>query len=106
MFKITFIGSLKNKDIMDKAAKKLEKMFPYEQIYINVPQSHPSERFESVVREWYRSIADSDLIVAFPKYMDGQFGDGTIYEMEYAKRLGKKVLVWSTENYGKEEDHD
>lgn len=102
MFEITFIGSLTQRNIMEEADKKLLDMFKNSDICIHIPTKAPGDvTFQSIIRAYFQYIDKSDLIIAFPK-IDGTFGEGTIYEMEYARSLKKKVLIWNQEGGAEE----
>lgn len=50
-------------------------------------------KFGEAVRQCFDNIEWADKIVIIPK-LDGTFGEGTTYEMEYVKRLGKDFIVF------------
>lgn len=49
----------------------------------------PDKSFAECVSNCFDNIEWADIIYALPK-PDGTFGEGVTYELEYAKRLGKK----------------
>lgn len=55
------------------------------------------ERFASLVHDCFLHIDSwADLIVAVPKSVSPEisFGEGTTYEIEHAKAVGKTVVVY------------
>lgn len=53
-------------------------------------KEQPEKTFEVLVDEAFDSISKADRIVAVAK-CDGTFGQGTIYEMAFAKFIGKNI---------------
>ena len=53
-------------------------------------KKQPEKAFEVLVDEAFDLISKADRIVAVAKY-DGTFGQGTTYEMAFAKFLGKSI---------------
>lgn len=53
-------------------------------------KEQPEKRLEVLVDEAFDSISKADRIVAVAK-CDGSFGQGTTYEMAFAKFLGKPI---------------
>ena len=62
----------------------------YEHVKYVHPQP-PSKPFSQIVSEVFDNIDEADVIIALRK-PDGSIGQGVIYEIEYAKRLNKKIL--------------
>ena len=47
-----------------------------------------------LITDCFSNIEWADLIVVIPKSLEPlSFGDGTMYEMEYARRLNKHVVI-------------
>lgn len=90
---ITFIGSLKQEDEMHEAARKIRSMYK-EIIQIHIPERLQGMTFEEIVTYWYQNIEKSDLVIAFPKE-DGRFGEGSTYEIVFARLLRKPMLTWN-----------
>lgn len=90
---ITFIGSLTQEGEMHEAAKKIRSMYK-EVIQIHIPGRLQGMTFEEIVTYWYENIKKSDLVIAFPKE-DGRFGEGSTYEISFARLIGKLVLTWN-----------
>lgn len=56
-----------------------------------------SRSFSELINDCFLHIDSwADLVVAVPKriYPTLEFGDGTIYEMEHARAVGKPVVVY------------
>lgn len=49
--------------------------------------------FITLVTKAFDAIADADEIIVVPK-PDRTFGEGTIYELEFAARLKKKIVLY------------
>ena len=49
--------------------------------------------FNEIVREWYNAIDRSCVVIGVTK-PDGSFGEGTTYELEYAKKMNKNIIVY------------
>lgn len=62
----------------------------YEHVKYVHPQP-PSKPFAQIVSEVFDNIDEADVIIALRK-PDGSIGQGITYEIEYAKRLNKKIL--------------
>lgn len=78
------IGSLTQSTQIKEIAKK------YEHVKYAHPQP-PSKPFSQIVSEVFDNIDEADVIIALRK-PDGSIGQGVTYEIEYAKRLNKKIL--------------
>lgn len=52
----------------------------------------PDKSFAECVSNCFDNIEWADIIYALRK-PDGTFGEGVTYELEYAKRLGKKIRI-------------
>ena len=87
MKKIFVIGSLKHADVIEKYAESLKKT--YEVDYV---KKEHNKRLSFLIRQAFDKIEKADVIVAICKE-DGTFGDGTCYEMEYARRVGKTIMM-------------
>ena len=57
-------------------------------------KEQPEKTFEVLVDEAFNSISKADRIVAVAK-CDGTFGQGTIYEMAFAKFIGKSITKFN-----------
>lgn len=49
---------------------------------------------EELIMECYKNIKESEIIVVVP-HEDGTIGEGTQYEIAFAKYLGKKIYIWN-----------
>lgn len=89
MKKVFVIGSVKHMDKILEAAKSYMKE-GYAVRHV-IPQ--PDQLKESLIDEAFRIIFNSDMIVAVTK-PEGGFGDGTLYEISFAKFLGKEIVLY------------
>ena len=55
----------------------------------HVRKEPPYKPFSMIVDECFRNIKWADAIIALKK-PDGEFGEGTTYELAYVKAIGKK----------------
>lgn len=77
------IGSLTQSTQIKEIAKKY--------IHAKYVHSQPSKSFKQLVSEAFDNIEEADVIIALRK-PDGSIGQGVTYEIEYAKRLNKKII--------------
>lgn len=84
---IYIIGSLSNSDVIEDVAELFANMADADITYVK-PQ--PDKSHEELIHQCYEKIKVSDIVVAVVK-KDGTLGDGTLYEIEYARSLGKKI---------------
>jgi hypothetical protein len=89
MYDIYIIGTLSRFDEVQKAA--LHYLSLGYSVAIVRPQSDKSK--EKLIAECFKSIEKCKKIVAVP-HEDGTLGDGTLYEITYANKLGKCVSIW------------
>ena len=94
MIKAYIIGSLSQESQIKKFAKKLSS------IGNNVKYvfSQPDKDFQDLVTECFDNIEWADIIYAVKK-KDGTIGNGVTYELEYAKRLKKQIVLIDTKDY-------
>lgn len=85
---IFVIGSLSREDFIRKVAKHYE-LSGHNVMYVT---KQPHKRLSDLIREAYMKISYADLIIAVKKE-DGSLGTGTLYEIEFAKFLGKKIHI-------------
>ena len=84
---ICIIGSLSQANLIKKLAKQLEK----ENLHFNVKYVHKKkEPIETIIHDCFDTIASSHHIIAIKK-PDNSFGRGTLYEIEFAKRIDKPI---------------
>lgn len=85
---IFIIGSLSREKRIEETAKFLRS------IGCNVDhvRKQPDKSFEDLVWEAYQKIFEADLIVAIQKE-EGVLGEGTTYEVAFARFIGKDVVV-------------
>lgn len=86
--KVFVIGSLAHSKI-DKAAEKYWAE-GYDVEYAKLC----SDKFDyEIIDDTFKKIKNADLVVAVMKHSTEDFGEGTLYEIAYARSLGKKVEV-------------
>lgn len=78
------------KKVKDYLLNKKDHYIHYNPI---VPFKCNTVPFNEIVREWYNAIDRSCVIIGVTK-PDGSFGEGTTYELEYANKLNKCILVY------------
>lgn len=84
---ICIIGSLSQANLIKKLAKQLEK----ENLHFNVKYVHKKKKpIETIIHDCFDTIASSHHIIAVKK-PDNSFGRGTLYEIEFAKRIDKQI---------------
>lgn len=84
---ICIIGSLSQANLIKKLAKQLKK----ENLHFNVKYVHKKkEPIETIIHDCFDTIASSHQIIAIKK-PDNSFGRGTLYEIEFAKRIDKPI---------------
>lgn len=96
MKKIYVIGSLsKDKRIREVAEMiKINGNFDVEYVH-----RQPTKAKELLIRECFSNIETADVVVAVEKTRN-IFGDGTMYELEYARRCGKKIIFDNGGKFG------
>ena len=87
--KVFVIGSLSCKDRIDAVAAFMRELGDN----VETVQSQPDKSFEDVVYDTYSKIESADRIVVVTKE-DGSIGEGTTYEVAFAKFLGKQVTTF------------
>lgn len=85
--KVFVIGSLSYEEEIKKVAKFFREEMGDEVDYV---RKQPEKSLEILIREAFESISKADRIVAVEK-PDGNFGDGTLYEMAFANFIGKPI---------------
>lgn len=85
--RVFIIGSLSCADRIRSVAEYFSKELGDEVEYV---KKQPEKTFETLVEEVFTSISKADRIVAIRKD-NGSFGEETIYELMFAKFLGKQV---------------
>lgn len=79
------IGSLSQEQEIEKIAFSL-----MDKYYVYFVEKQPEKSFEVLVKDTFDNISFCDVIFVLLK-PDGTIGQGTTYEVEFAKRIGKKV---------------
>ena len=86
---IYIIGTLSRPDVIKEAALH----------YLNLGYSvamvrkAPNTPKEELIIECFENIDNCTFVVAVP-HEDGEYGEGTQYEITYAEKLGKSVIKW------------
>lgn len=88
--KTYIIGSMSCAEKIADVAKYLKEAHCYDVDYVK-PQ--PDKSMDDLIMECYRHISKVDEVIVVPK-PDGTIGTGTMYEMGFAKFLGKKIYTW------------
>lgn len=91
--KIFIIGSITQVPVMEKVKEalgivKTTNGQPYYEV--EHVKHQPDQPLETLIRQAYLSIAQTDQVMVIMK-PDGSIGEGTMYEIEYAKLLDKAV---------------
>lgn len=89
MSDVYIIGTLSREDAIKETALYYLKLG----YSVSMVRKQPNENKENLIMRCFRNIEDSILIVAVP-HKDGTCGEGTQYEIAYAKMLGKRVYIW------------
>ncbi len=85
--KIFVIGSLSVED----SIKSVADLYSTLGADVKYVKKQPDKSLEYLIKEAFERISEADMIVAVPK-PDGTFGEGTTYELAFAKHLGK--ITW------------
>ena len=92
MKKAYIIGSLTQSSLIKKVAMDLPIKYSVRYVY-----SQPDKDFQDLVKECYDNIEWADIIYVIKK-KDGTIGNGVTYELEYAKRLKKQIVLIDTKD--------
>lgn len=92
MSDIYIIGTLSREDVIEEAALYYLRL-GYSVLMVI---KQPDENKEKLIMQSFKNIEDATRIVAVP-HQDGTCGEGTQYEIAYAKFLRKKVTIWKGE---------
>lgn len=82
------IGSMSNMSAIDWAATQCV----YVHKSVDQVRSQPNKPLDELISECFDKIKDADIVYVVRK-KDWTIGNGTLYEMEYARRLGKEIEV-------------
>ena len=85
------IGSLSQEQEIEKIAFSL-----MDKYYVYFISKQPNKSFDILVKEAFDTILISDVIFVLLK-PDGTIGQGVTYEIEFAKRMNKKIEYISSE---------
>ena len=97
MIKAYVIGSLTQSSLIKKFADQLLMDLPIK-YGVRYVYSQPDKDFQDLVKECYDNIEWADIIYVIKK-KDGTIGNGVTYELEYAKRLKKQIVLIDTKDY-------
>lgn len=89
MSDIHIIGTLSREDTIEEAALYYLRLG----YSVSMVRKQPNENKEKLIMHCFKNIEDSTRVVAIP-HKDGICGEGTQYEIAYAKFLGKRVDIW------------
>lgn len=87
--KIFVIGSLSREKEIKRVAEYYQKL-GHEVDYV---RKQPDKDFTTLVNEAFQKISEADSIVAVQKE-EGRLGEGTTYEVAFARFIGKKVFIF------------
>ena len=85
---IFIIGSLTKEEEIRRLAQCLE----YLDHRVEYVKTQPDKNFHEIVKEVFQKIEEADLIIVVPKE-NRALGEGVIYEMEFASRVGTNVYI-------------
>ena len=88
MKNVYVIGSLSKGERIQEVAEMIKINGDFDVRYV---RRQPTKTKELLIRECFSKIEKADVIVAVEKARS-IFGDGTMYELEYARRCGKKIV--------------
>ena len=87
--RIFVIGSLSREKEIKRVAEYYQKL-GHE---VNYVRKQPDKDFTTLVNEVFQKIYEADSIVAVQKE-EGGLGEGTTYEVAFAKFIGKTVFIF------------
>lgn len=87
-YRIYIIGSVLQANFIKKLADYIKEHGNFEVEYVRRQSETP---LKELIHNCFHKIESADLIIAVEK-RSGGFGDGTLYELEYANRLSKMVM--------------
>lgn len=88
MIKVVILSSLKQEEDIKNVKKGFEEL---ECEVVFYPKKQENRDIQDIIAECFDKIDCCDFVYVIHKY-DGTIGNGVSYEMEYAKRKGKKIL--------------
>ncbi len=92
---IYVIGSVKQEEDLIKVVDIYCEAYRPCDVEKVVASEHAS--LDKLIAECYKKISEADLIVAVSK-PDGSYGDGTTYEIEFTKFIGKPLKLFDIRN--------
>jgi hypothetical protein len=93
MSDVYIIGTLSREDAIEEAALYYLRLGHS----VSMVRKQPNENKEDLIMHCFKNIQESNHVVAIP-HKDGTCGEGTQYELAYAKFLGKSVDIWRDNN--------
>lgn len=88
---VCIIGSIKQIDEIKKLASEFEES-GYFVVRHEDPMNSQGKTHQYLARKSFDRIRWADIVVVVPK-PNGEFGESTSYEAEYASRIGKLIFV-------------
>lgn len=89
--KVCIIGSMKQIEEIKKLASELE-ITGYFTVRHEDPENSQGKTQQYLTHKSFDRIRWADIVVIVPK-PNGEFGESTSYEAEYASRIGKLIFV-------------
>lgn len=93
MSDIYVIGTLSRFDEIQKAALHYLNLG----YSVTIVRPQPDKTKEELIMECFKNIEECKVAVVVVPHEDGTFGDGTQYEIAYAKKIGVFVSMWKGE---------
>lgn len=90
MSDIYVIGTLSRETAIKRAAMHYLKLG----YSVAMVTKQPDKDKEELIMECYKNIKESEIIVVVP-HEDGTIGEGSQYEIAFAKLLGKEIYIWN-----------
>lgn len=86
--KAYIIGSINQADEIKEYAKKISNKYKV----IDYVKPEKDKSFEECVRHCFDNIDVTNIVIAITKE-DGSIGQGVTYELEYARRMRKEIMI-------------
>lgn len=86
--KAYIIGSVKQVDDIKEYAKKISNKYKV----IDYVKSEKDKLFEECVRHCFDNIDVANIVITITKE-DGSIRQGVTYELEYARRMRKEIMI-------------
>lgn len=93
MTDVYVVGTLSKFDEIQKAA-----LFYLNCGYsVSMVRPQPDKTKEECILECFKNIDNCDMLIVAVPHEDGILGDGTLYEIAYAKKMGIPYSIWKGE---------